>query len=89
MLDDDNGPGLGDVAQKHCRLFSFSVRHSRQRLVNKKKLRLLHQKHSDFEPLLLAMRKTASEPREVRRQVDPLKYGNDPVAVFTAKSTAQ
>src|SRR5229473_6098486 len=59
--------------QELGRALDLVRRHAGNRLVNQEQLRVLHQQHADFEPLLLAVRKYSSRRPALPREADDVK----------------
>src|SRR5262245_50864206 len=73
MLDHDDRMLAGERLQQRRRVLRFLRRHAGDRFVNEKKVRLLHQQHSDFEPLLLSVGEGPAENITLITQSDDFK----------------
>src|SRR5579863_1459306 len=68
MLDNHDRMLSGQREQEFGCALDFLWRHARHRLVYQEQLRVLHQQHANFEPLLLTVRKNSPQGSALRRE---------------------
>ena len=73
MLDNHDRVLARQRQQELGRALDLVRRHAGNRLVHQEQLRVLHQQHADFEPLLLAVREDSSQCLALRRKADDVK----------------
>ncbi len=71
--------------QEFGRALDLVRRHAGHRLVHQQQLRVLHQQHADFEPLLLAVREDSSQCIALLREADDVEDLVDSLMLRRAK----
>ena len=60
----------------------FFIRHAGNRLVEQQQLRVLHQQHADFEPLLLPVAQVPGQPVHAANELNRHQHFRQPVALL-------